>query len=244
MAGRYCAKARPSRAHTSAALDLMKLLNSHGASASRPGGVAARLQVRSSDPALPAQRPRLQHQRRRIAASYILQSGLARQDTGPTTTHRRASRRAPGSRPVAPEPVQASRAQVRADNPAPVTDGLKTIERSREVTRSFIEVPGQAPGVAAVAGHHRRSAPVLQLRKDRHALAEHRDRGLGVPVVAVHDGELLDGPGFPPAITKLPDHGGAVAAFGEQAFAEHFPGQHLSRPGLEALAAASGRLAH
>ena len=46
MAARYWGSGSPRRAHTSAALDLMKLLNSHGASGSRSGWVAARLQVR------------------------------------------------------------------------------------------------------------------------------------------------------------------------------------------------------
>ena len=41
MAAWYCSSGRPRRAHTSAALDLMKLLNSHGAAGLVPLGQPA-----------------------------------------------------------------------------------------------------------------------------------------------------------------------------------------------------------
>src|ERR1017187_9258274 len=74
-------------------------------------------------------------------------------------------------------------------------------------------LPAQRPGLAhqgrrigaAPFGEGGSAPPVFQLAEDRQALGEHRDRRWRVTVVAVHDGELPEGPGFPPSVTEFPD---------------------------------------
>ena len=108
--------------------------------------------------------------------------------------------------PLLPEPAQSSDAHAAAGCPAAVADRLEGLQGARQVIGGIVQTSREAVSVAAVTQNDGNTSPVLQFGEDGQALGERRDRGAGVAVVAVHDGELPHGPGLPPAVTELPGH--------------------------------------